>query len=167
MKKILLFISALAMLASVSMASAANLKVGVLDVQKVMQQIPQVTAVQKKLKKQFATQEKQITTAQKQLRADLTKFNKNRSVMKDSDKKALQKKIMSEQDALRGLQINFQQQVMAAQKKAMQSILNDVETAVNSIAKAKDLDLVLTKASIAYNDDSMDITDQVVKKLKK
>lgn len=167
MKKILLFISALAMIASISIASAANLKVGVLDVQKVMQQIPQVTAMQKKLKKQFSPQTKKITTTQNQLRADLTKFNKNRLVMKDSDKKALKKKIIKGQDDLRNLQINFQQQLMAAQRKAMQSILNDVEGAVNSIAKSENLDLVLTKASIAYNDDNMDITNQVVKKLKK
>jgi outer membrane protein len=168
MKKILLFISALAMLVSLNIASAANnLKIGVVDVQKMMKQIPQVTAMQKQLQNKFGPQTKKITAMQKQLRADLAKFNKNRSVMKDKDVQAMQKKIISEQDKLRALQVDFQQKAMAAQRKAMQSILDDVEVAVKKVANAQNLNLVLTKASIAYNDDDMDITDKVVKELKK
>ena len=158
--------ASVALLASASIASAASLNVGVLDVQKVMQQIPQVTAMQKQLKKQFAPQEKQITTSQNKLKADLTKFSKNSTVMKDSDKKAMQKKLLGEQSKLRGLQVSFQQKLLAAQRSSMQKIVANIETAVKGVAKTQGLNIVLTKASVAFNDPKMDITDQVINKLK-
>lgn len=168
MKKVVLFISVLAMFVGLNVAFAAdNLKIGVVDVQEMMQKIPQVTAMQKQLQSKFKPQTKKITAMQRQLQADLTKFNKNRSVMKNTDKKKMQKKIVDEQNKLRTIQIDFQKQAMNAQKKAMQSILSDVEAAVKKIAKDQNLNLVLTKASIAYNDDDMDITDKVIKELKK
>ncbi len=169
MKKIVLFVAALAMFVSLNVALAAdnNLKIGVVDVQEMMQKIPQVTAMQKQLQSKFNPQTKKIKAMQQQLQADLAKYNKNKSIMKDKNKKALQKKIMDEQNKLRTMQINFQEQAMDAQKKAMQSILSDVEAAVKKVAKDQNLNLVLTKASIAYNDDDMDITDKVIKELKK
>jgi outer membrane protein len=168
MKKVVLFISALAMFAGLNVAFAAdNLKIGVVDVQEMMQKIPQVTAMQKELQSKFDPQTKKIRSMQQQLQADLAKFNKNSSVMKNADKKKMQKKIVDEQNKLRAVQIDFQQQAMDAQKKAMQSILSDVEVAVKKVAKDQNLNLVLTKASIAYNDDDMDITDKVIKELKK
>jgi outer membrane protein len=166
MKKILLLVLSIGLLLGFSVARADNLKVGVLDVQKVMQKSPRVSAMQAKLKKQFAPQEKKITAAQKQLKADFDKYNKDQAVMKDADKKALQKKILAEQSKLRNLQTQFQQQLIAAQRKSMQSILKDIEDAVEKVAKDQKLDLVLTKASVAYNNPDLDVTDQVIKKLK-
>jgi outer membrane protein len=166
MKKILLLVLSIGLLLGFSVARADNLKVGVLDVQKVMQKSPQVSVMQAKLKKQFAPQEKKITAAQKQLKADFDKYNKDQAVMKDADKKALQKKILAEQSKLRNLQTQFQQQLIAAQRTAMQSILKDIEGAVEDVAKDQKLDLVLTKASVAYNNPDLDVTDQVIKKLK-
>lgn len=166
MKKIVLLVLSIGLLLGFSIARADNLKVGVLDVQKVMQNSPQVSAMQAKLKKQFAPQEKKITTAQKQLKADFGKYNRNKAVMKDADKKTLQKKILAEQSSLRDLQVKFQQQLIAAQRESMQSILKDIEDAVNDVAKDQKLDLVLTKASVAYNNPDLDVTDKVIKKLK-
>jgi len=166
MKKILLLVLSIGLFLSFSVAQADNLKVGVLDVQKVMQNCSQVSAMQAKLKKQFAPQEKKITVAQKQLKADFDKYNKNQAVMKDADKKAMQKKILAEQSSLRDLQVKFQQQLIAAQRQGMQSVLKDIEDAVNDVAKDQKLDLVLTKASVAYNNPDLDVTDKVIKKLK-
>jgi outer membrane protein len=166
MKKILLLISSTILLFSVSIVFAADLKVGVLDVEKVLQSIPQVKKMQTQLKERFTPQQKQITKLQDQLKVDFDKFNREHDVMKDKDKKAMQNSILAQQEKLHNLQINFQQQLMEAQKKAMQSILNDIERAVDGIAADQKLNIVLTKANVAYNDSNMDITDQVIKVLK-
>jgi len=166
MKKMLLLILSTILLFSFSVAFAADLKVGVLDVQKTLQSIPQVEKMQAQLKKRFTPQQAQITKLQNQLKADFDKFNREHDVMKDKDKKAMQKTILANQEKLHNLQMNFQQQLMEAQKKAMQSILNDIENVVDGIAADQKLNIVLTKANVAYNDSDMDITDQVIKALK-
>ncbi len=166
MKKMLLLILSTILLFSFSIVFAADLKIGVLDVQKTLQSIPQVKKVQAQLKREFAPQQKQITMLQKQLKTDFDKFNREHDVMKDKDKKTMQKAILAKQEKLHNLQINFQQKLMEAQKKAMQSILGDIERVVDGIAADQKLNVVLTKANVAYNDANMDITDQVIKELK-
>jgi len=166
MKKMLLLILSTILLFSFSIAFAADLKIGVLDVQKTLRSIPQVKKMQAQLKRRFAPQQTQITALQKQLKADFDKFNRDHDVMKDKDKKATQKKILAKQEKLHNLQINFQQKLMEAQKKAMQSILGSIEKAVDEVAADQKLNVVLTKANVAYNDSDMDVTNQVIKELK-
>ena len=70
MKKMLLLILSTILLFSFSIAFAADLKIGVLDVQKTLRSIPQVKKMQAQLKRRFTPQQTQITALQKQLKAD-------------------------------------------------------------------------------------------------
>ena len=115
MKKILIVALSCILFVGANAAFASDVKVGVVDVQQVLQNVPQVKALQTKLKKQFAPQEKKITVAQKQLQANIDKYKKNQAVMKAQDKDALQKKILDGQQQLRGMQVDFQKKVVAAQ----------------------------------------------------
>lgn len=164
MKKLVLGVAAAALFAVSSFAMALN--IGVVDMQKVMQNAPQVKAMQNKLKSEFGPQEQKLQALQKQLQADVEKFEKNSSIMKDSDKKALAKKIAAEQKDLQNRQNDFRTKVLTAQNEAMQKIFGQIQKIVNGIASDQKLNLILTKTSTVYSDDDMDVTDQVIKKLK-
>lgn len=165
MKKLLLVLTSAALLA-VSSFAFADLNIGVLDMQKVMKNSPQVKVMQAQLKKQFGSKEKQLTKMQKQLQSDAQNYQKNSAVMKDSDKQALQQKIAQEQQDFQKQQTDFRNKVIAAQNQAMQKVIKQIEAVVDGVAGDQKLNLIVTKSSVVYSDADMDVTDQVIKKLK-
>ena len=164
MKKTVLLVSALAFVFSASIL--AETKVGVLDLNKVLSKSPQVAAMQAKLKKQFDPRGKALVSMQKSIRADVEKYNKDSHKMKGNALKAAQEKIVSEQKNMQEKQASFQHDLMAAQSKAMKSVLNKVQKVVKKIAADQKINLIVTKSSTAYNDPNLDITDQVASVLK-
>lgn len=163
MKKLLVLVAGIVLSASVF---AANMKIGILSVQEVLHKAPQVAALQTKLKNQFKPEQAKLVAAQKQLTADIQKLNRDSAVMKAADKKALQQKIIKEQRAFQQLQAGFQHDLTVAQNGAMKAVLNDIRGAVNKIAAKGHYNLILVKSAVAYNDSNLDITKQVISRLK-
>jgi outer membrane protein len=145
----------------------AELKVAVVDLNKVLSESPQVSAAKNDLKKQFDPREKAIVEAQKKLQSDVKKYEKDNITMKEADLKKAQQKIMESQKKLQELQASFQKDLVDAQNKSMQSILKKVEEVIAKISRADHFDLVLTKMSVAYNNPSFDITAKVATEMKK
>lgn len=155
-------------LAATDTATTANtFRIGVVDVRAVLQKSPQMASMQKKLQSEFGSREKQIQTAQQQLQADADKMNRDNAVMSAGDREALQKKIATETQSLRTMQMGFQKDVYAKQNEAMQTLLNQLQGVIASIAKENNLSLVITKDAIAYASDDVDITKQVINAMEK
>lgn len=167
MKKLLIWISTALLVIVTNASFAADFKVGVVDMQKILQNDPKVQVLEDKLKKQFSPQQDKIAAMQKQLNDDLTKYKRDISVMKDSDKKASEQKINDEGKKLQETEADFQKQFVLAREDALQSVLKDVQAIVASIAKDQKINLVTVKASVVYNDPELDITDAVIKQIQK
>lgn len=165
MKKLLIWVSAAILFMVANASFAADFKVGVINMQKILQNDPQVQVLEDKLKKQFSPQQDKLVALQKQINDDITKYKRDASVMKDSDKKATEQKINDEGKKLQDSQADFQKQFVLAREDALQTVLKDIEGIVGGIAKANGFNLVIAKANVAYNDPSLDITDQVISKI--
>lgn len=167
MKKLVLFVSAIMLCFGLSsVAFADDLKVGVVNVQEVMQKSPQMTKITTELKKQFGDREKKVVAAQNQLKQNADNYNKNSSVMSAADKQKAQAKLIQEQQSLQQMQTGFQQDFVAAQNKDLQALLDQIRTTIDKIATDQKFNLILTSNTIAYADKKMDITDMVIKALK-
>jgi outer membrane protein len=166
MKKLLGLIVAGFFLATVSTVFAADSKVGVVDVQKVLQGYSKVAQMETKLKNQFGPEQQKMQATSKEISDEIAKFNRDSSVMKQADKKAAQDKIVKQQNDFRNQQVDFQKKFFMARDEAMQALLNDVKAAVAKVAAKEHFNLVLAKANVAYNDAGLDITDKVSKELK-
>lgn len=165
MKKIVVTIFSLALFL-VANAAFADLKIGVIDLNKILASSSKVSDAKAQLKKQFEPKAKEINDAQKKLKSDIDNYSKNSPTMKSDDSKALQQKIMDEQKKLQEMEGNFQNDVTTAQNKAMDDIMKHVEDVVNKVAAKEKYDFVLTKMSAAYSDPKFDITDEVIKEMK-
>jgi outer membrane protein len=150
-----------------NLSNKAGLNIGVLDLNKVMMDSPQLAAAKTKLKNDFDKREKDMIAAQKAFQADIEKFSKNSPTMKDADKKAAQDKIVAEQKKLQEDQTKFQNDLSAAQGAAMKDIVKKIEGIVNGIAADKKFDLVLAKAGTAFNKPELEITTDVINQMKK
>ncbi len=169
MKKLLIIMCSLIGLCLGSNVLAAEIRIGVLDLNKVMQASPQVTAAQAALKAQFEPRSKEITAKQDILKKEIEDFNtRNGNKAKlDMAQQKVKEGILDDQKKLQDMAASFQKDFVAQQNKTMQVVLNKIQDVVNKVAHEKQLNLVITKISTAYNDANLEITDDVMMELKK
>ena len=166
MRKILLGLVAASMLLGATVASAASLKIGVIDLPQILQQSPQVTAINKNLQSEFAKQQQQIVTAQKNLQKEAGQLSPTATTkLSSADKTKLEQKIQSDQKALQQMVATFQENVSKAQTQAMDKFMQEVDATVKSIAQKQNLDMVVLKPALIYSANTVDITQQVLKAL--
>src|SRR3990167_1675991 len=79
----------------------ADAQVGVVDMEKIFSSSKEVQQINQQLTSQFSVRKDKIMVMGKQLQADLTTYNKNKSVMSKSKLADLQTKIGKEEGALR------------------------------------------------------------------
>lgn len=157
----------LCLTAGVANADTTSLKIGVIDVQQIMQKSPQVAAMNQSLSKQFKPRQEKIIAAQKSLQDEVDKLNKNGATMSAADKSKLQDQITNDRNTVQNMVIGFQHDLQAAQSQDMQSFMSSLVTAVNSVAKSGGYDLILQRNGVPYVGSNLDVTSQVLDALKK
>ncbi len=168
MKK-LVSISAIlsALLLSLSVHAASTIRVGVLDMHEVMQKSSQVKELRESLQKKFKSRESSIIADRDSLQKDADKLDREKSVLSKNDLENLRKKVTKAQQDLQKKQMEFQQDVMQAQNEALKTFIDNVKDIVKKVAEDEKYEIVLTKDTIAYVDNGLDITAKVLKKLEK
>lgn len=147
-------------------ALAEDMKVGVIDLQQLLQNLPQMKQIRDDLKKQFGDREKSITEAQTSFKTAAENYKKNSAVMSEKDKQAAAQKILDQEQGLQKMQLAFQQDFMTAQNKEVNSLLDKIKSVVNKIAEKDKYDLILVNASVAYSKPSLDVTQAVLGEMK-
>ncbi|GEM_PF-4548224 len=166
MKKSLLLGIFLVLIAPLSFAAEAGMKIGILDAEKILHTAPQVATINKTLENKFRPLHDKIMQEQQALQAQIDKLNRDSTTMTEKERNALQDRIIADRTRLRGEQESFQQNLNTAQDQAMGKFMETLKTAVNKIASSQNYDLVLLKQATAYSTAKTDITDQVLANLK-
>jgi outer membrane protein len=148
-----------------------SIKIGVIDLNKVVTSDPQVSVIQMQIKKKFDPRNQDITKLQKELAADIDKYKKlddsNKDKSKNIEVEKAQQLILDKQKKLQAMRDDFQRDLMTAQNKYTEEVLKKIERIVNDIASKQKYDLIIAKISTAYNKPELEITDQVIDALKK
>lgn len=167
MKRLVLILTSLiGLFFLVNSYAAANFNIGIIDVQKVMQNSPQAKAATKTLQKKFAAQQTKIMDKQNKLKQMIAKLNRDGSIMRDSDKQQLKDKITAARKEFTTLTQNYEQQAMQAQQQLMQKTAEQVNNIAEKIAKQKGLSMVIVSQAVVYPGNAQDITSQVISKMK-
>jgi outer membrane protein len=167
MKKILLLIVA-ALSFSLLVATpafAAEAKTGVINMQDLLQKLPQMKKIGEELKSQFGDKQKQLVSAQETFKKDAEKFRRDSAVMSDKDKQAAEDKLYKQQQDLQNMQSELQRDYMAAQNKQLDELMNTIKGVVEKVAAKNNFDLILVNSSVLYANKSMDLTEQVAKEM--
>lgn len=149
------------------LAADASIKVGVIDLQKIMQKSSEVAAISKDLEKRFKPRQQTILAARKSLQEEAEKLNRNASVMSEGDRTKLQNRIIADRANLQSSEISFQQEVNAAQTKETQKFMQKLRSVLSGVAKNGSYTLIMIKQGLPYVDDKLEITDTVLSALEK
>ncbi len=145
-----------------AMASSSNVKIGVVDLHKVLQESSQAKVISKRLEGQFKPRQEKLFVAQKQLKADAEKLRRDATLLTAAQKTALQNKIIQEQRTLEQSGAKYQEDLNKAQNQAMQEFFAKVKMSLDKIAQQNGYDIVLQKENVPYSNPDMDVTKQLI-----
>ena len=157
----------IATIAGVALSSSAdaqtNLKIGVVNMGKLLDGAPQAAAVTEKLKTEFAPRQNEILKLGKDLQDKQDRFQKDQAVMGEEERLTLERQLRDGQRDLQRMQNEYAEDLNARKTEESNRMLRDVVQRVQAYAAAQKFDLVLTDA--VYVSSTIDITAEVQKAL--
>jgi len=161
-KKFFVMIMVLAAAATAS----AQIKVAVIDVQRV---VTESDAGKEALGKLKALQDSKIAEGQKlQQELDSLKeqLSKQRFTLSDDKIEALGKQIQDKGIALKRFQDDAQRELDDARRQALGGLEQKILPVINNLGKEKGMTLIFNKfqSGLVYADDAVDITDEVIRR---
>jgi outer membrane protein len=171
MKRLLgsVFIVAAVFLFQQNVLAAAASKVGVLNIQRCINESNEGKRISGSLQKEIAAMQQRYDKAQKEL-TELQKEIEKQSLMLSLEaKESKQKEYTKKSRDLNYLNEDLSEEANAAEQNARLRILQVLDVIIKNIAKQESYDLIIETSSsgILFSSNALDITDQVIKELNK
>ena len=159
----LLIAAALAL--PLSLAQAADVKIGYVSIAKILNSSPQAEAASKRLEQEFAPRKKGLDEALKSLRKQEEKLAKDGAVMSDSQRRNLENDIRNQARELKRTSDEFREDFNLRRNEELGKFQKQVLDVINSVAKEEGFDLVINDQATLYASPQVDVTDKVLKRL--
>lgn len=166
MKRVVGLVSVLLVSLFSTLAFADGSKLGVVDLQRIMQTAPQMKSIQEKLEKEFRPRRDKLVKMEETLKADMQKFKRDSAVLSQDQKRDLEKKIVNSQQTFEREGQKYQQELSTAHNEAMEDLYNRIRKAIEVVATQDKYDLIIQKDAAPYSSSQLDVTDQVLKSIK-
>ena len=157
---------AVATLFLTSLSAYADLKVGFVQVDKILQEAPQTIESNKKLEKEFSARTDKLKADVKSLKERETSFSKDALTMKDSERDSKDKALSQARVEVQRKERELREDINIRRNEELGGLQEQINKAVTSVAKAESFDLVLYNG-VAYASEKIDITDKILKSLGK
>jgi outer membrane protein len=158
-----LIVAALAL--PVSLAQAADVKIGFVSIAKILNSAPQADAASKRLEKEFAPRKKGLDDALKALRKQEEKLAKDGAVMSESQRRSLENDIRNQARELKRTSDEFREDFNLRRNEELGKFQKQVLDVVNGVAKEEGFDLVVNDNATLYASPQVDVTEKVLKRL--
>ena len=145
---------------------AVDLKIGYVNVIKVIEKAPQGEAALKKLEAEFSPRDKQLVAIQNKIKALEAELEKNVFVLKKPERRSKEYEIVVLKRDLRRATQEFREDYNLRRNEELAALQKIVYKAIVEIAKQENYDLILHEGTI-YASGKIDITAQVLRKLGK
>ncbi len=142
----------------------AQVKVGFVNISKVLDKAPQAESARERIEKEFAPRDRELLEQQKEIRALEDKLVKNGAVMSAAERQRQESEIRSLKREIRRLQDEFREDLNLRRSQELSKLQRKVTEVIQELAKAESYDLVVTDGVI-YAGERVDITDRVIGQL--
>jgi len=154
------------MLTLSSATVVAEMKIGFVDTVKLLESAPQAKSAQSKIESEFAPREKELVAMQREIKKLEDNLSRDGAVMSESERTKLERKVLSKRRDLKRSQDEFRDDLNIRRNEVLAKLQKDMYQAVVSLAKEQNYDLIMSQG-VVYSSSKVDITDSVLKKLKK
>lgn len=145
-------------------APAGPVKIGVVNVTRLMQDSPHARAAQETLQKEFGAEEREIQTLTASIQTRQEKLVKDQATMSDAQRTAAERDLRDSAIDLQAKQDKVQDKFTARRNEEMSKLQRAVLEEVQKYAQAQGYDLVLADG-VLYAGATLDITAPVLQAL--
>ncbi|MEE9157151.1 MAG: OmpH family outer membrane protein [Gammaproteobacteria bacterium] len=146
-------------------AYAENYKLGVVNAVRVLEAAPQAEHARTKLEKEFASRDRELVAAQKELKQLEDRLAKDGAIMGDAERTKVERDALSKKRELKRSQDEFRDDLNLRRNEEFSKIQKLVVEAIQAVAQQGQYDLILGEGVI-FASNKVDITDQVIQRLK-
>ncbi len=143
---------------------AEEIKIGFVNVARVLEKAPQAAKAKKKLEQEFSPRDKKLVAQQKELKKLEEKLARDAAVMSESERRKIEREILSKRRELQRAQEEFREDFNIRRNEELAKLQKQVFEAIKALAKEEKYDLLLTDG-VVYASDKVDVTEKVQKKL--
>jgi outer membrane protein len=145
---------------------SAELKVGYVQVDKILQDAPQTAESGKKLEKEFSPRSQELDRMAKQIKDLETILDKEGLTLSESERRTKERDAQNIKIEFQRKQRELREDINLRKNEELGSLQDRINKAVQSVSEAEGYDLVVY-SGVAYASKKIDITDKVLKMLGK
>lgn len=147
-------------------AQSAELKVGYVQVDKILQDAPQTAESGKKLEREFSPRSQELDRMAKQIKDLEAVLDKDRLTISEAERRNKERDVQNIKIEFQRKQRELREDINLRKNEELGSLQDRINKAVQTVSEADGYDLVMY-SGVAYASKKIDITDKVLKLLGK
>ena len=144
--------------------NAEELKIGIVDVNKILKDAPQTISANKKLEKEFSARSEKLKTKIKTLEADGKKFQKESLTMSDDQREKAERGLQQRRIEIQRDERELREDMDLRRREEIGDLQEKINITIDKMAEGEGFDLILYNG-IAFASSKVDITDAIIKAL--
>ena len=141
-----------------------ELRIGIVDVNKILKDAPQTISANKKLEKEFSSRTEKLKTKIKTLEADGKKFQKESLTMSDDQRDKAERGLQQRRIEIQRDERELREDMDLKRREEIGDLQEKINITIDKMAAEESFDLILY-TGIAFASAKVDITDKVIKAL--
>jgi outer membrane protein len=142
-------------------------KIGVIDLQRVIETSNQGKTSQAQIKKQKDKMEEDLKRKGAEIEQIRQRLEREAMVMSKEAREEKEREARIKLNDFKSLQKRYRSELQNLEKKLIEQLKDDVFVLVNEIGKKEGYLLIISKIGVLYSPSTIDITDQLIKRLNK
>jgi len=142
-------------------AAQAQMKLGVVNVQKLLQDSPQAKASMQALQDEFAPRQRDIVQQQTTLKTRQDRLNRDGAVMAEAERRNVEREVRDGERDLARKQSEYVEDLNVRRNEELGKLQNSLLQEVQAFAKTQNFDLIVGDG-VLYAKDTLDVTAQVL-----
>jgi len=149
----------------VNAQAAGVLKIGVVNIGRLLQESPQAQAARESLEDEFAPRRREIVAMQTALEQKSAALQKDMEVMGAEERESAQRDLRNDERSIVRAQTEFREDLDLRNNEAIGKIQQDILREIAAYATSAGFDLVLADG-IVYASNRVDVTEPVLERLR-
>lgn len=146
-------------------AQAQEVKIGMVNPERILSEAAPAKAATARLKTEFSGREAQIAKEGSALKAAIEKFQKDAPTMAETTRNTRERQLAAQEDDFQNKRRQFQEDLANRRNTELEKIQENSKRIIKQIAESGKYSVVLGADAVVYVQPQYDITDQVIKAL--
>jgi len=159
-----ILVAGLLSIALIGTSHAADIKIGFVNMARILEKAPQAEKAKVALEKEFSPRNKRLLASQKEIKKLDEKLARDAKLMSEAEARRLQRDVLEKKRALNRDQEEFREDINLRQNEELAKLQKLVFEAIKALSESEKYDLVLYDG-VVFASGAVDITNKVQSRL--